>query len=86
MLFAFTDEEEMIRARRERIAAERLAPLADRLDRGEGRADLLGNLKLLAENGFMALNVRPEYGGTGAGTVAFALAIEALGTPARPPR
>ena len=78
MLFAFTDEEVMIRATAERIATERLAPLADRLDRGEGRADLLGNLKLLAENGFMALNVRPEFGGTGAGTVAFALSVEAL--------
>ncbi len=78
MLFAFTDEEVMIRATAERIATERLAPLADRLDRGEGRADLLGNLKLLAENGFMALNVRPEFGGTGVGTVAFALSVEAL--------
>ena len=26
----------------------------------------------------MALNVRPEFGGTGAGTVAFALSVEAL--------
>ena len=41
MLFAFTDEEEMIRETAERIATERLAPLAARLDRGEGRADLL---------------------------------------------
>ncbi len=55
-----------------------MRPLADKLDRGEGRAELLGNLKLLAENGFMALNVRPEFGGTGAGTVAFALSVEAL--------
>ncbi|PSC04572.1 acyl-CoA dehydrogenase [Alsobacter soli] len=79
MHFAFTDEEEMIRATAERLAAERLAPLAARLDRGEGRAEMLANLRLLAENGFMGLNVRPEYGGTGAGTVAFALSIEALG-------
>lgn len=78
MHFAFTDEEEMIRETASRIAADRLAPVADRLDRGEGRADLLANLKALAENGFMALNVRAEYGGTEAGTVAFALAIEEL--------
>ena len=76
MHFALTDEEEMIREAARRIAAERLAPLAERLDRGEGREELLANLKLLAENGFMALNVRSEYGGTEAGTVAFALAVE----------
>jgi len=79
MLFDFTEEEEMIRDAARRIAAERLAPLAARLDRGEGRAELLENLKLLAENGFMALNVAAEYGGTDAGAVAFALAIEELG-------
>ena len=78
MEFAFSDEEIMIRAAAEKIANERLLPLAERLDRGEGREAFLANLRQLAENGFMALNVRPEFGGTGAGTVAFALAIEAL--------
>jgi acyl-CoA dehydrogenase len=78
MEFAFSDEELMIRDAADTIAADRLAPLADRLDRGEGREAFLANLRLLAEQGFMALNVRPEFGGTGAGTVAFALAIEAL--------
>ncbi|MDJ1157945.1 acyl-CoA dehydrogenase family protein [Chelatococcus sp. SYSU_G07232] len=79
MHFAFTDEEEMIRETARRLAADRLAPLAEKLDRGEGRAEMLANLKLLAENGFMALNVKSAYGGTEAGTVAFALAIEELG-------
>jgi acyl-CoA dehydrogenase len=78
MDFAFSDEEVMIRDTAMRIAAERLAPLAPVLDRGEGRADFLGNLRLLAEQGFMALAVDPVFGGTGAGSVAFALAIEAL--------
>lgn len=78
MQFSLSDEEEMIRDSARRIAAERLAPLADRLDRGEGRAELLANLKLLAQNGFMTLNVAAENGGSEAGTVAFALAIEEL--------
>ncbi len=78
MQFGFSDEEVMIRDTAARIAAERLAPLAERLDRGEGRPELLANLKTLAENGFMALNVRSEYGGTDAGAVAFALSIEEL--------
>jgi alkylation response protein AidB-like acyl-CoA dehydrogenase len=79
MQFAFSDEEEMIRDTARRIAADRLAPLADRLDRGEGREALLANLRHLAENGFMALNLRAGFGGTEAGTVAFALAVEELG-------
>lgn len=78
MHFAFSDEEEMIREAAERIAAEQLAPLAAALDRGEGREEFLSNLRLLAGYGFMALNVDPEHGGSGAGTVAFALAIEEL--------
>ena len=43
-----------------KIAADRLAPVAEKLDKGEGRAELLANLKELAENGFMGLNVRAE--------------------------
>lgn len=78
MLFSLTDEEEMIRDAARRIAAEKLAPLAEKLDRGEGRAEFLANLRTLAESGFMAVNVDPAFGGTGAGTVAFALTIEEL--------
>jgi alkylation response protein AidB-like acyl-CoA dehydrogenase len=76
--FALSDEEEMIRDAARRIAADRLAPLAEKLDAGEGRAEFLANLKALAEQGFMAVNVAAEHGGTEAGTVAFALAIEEL--------
>ena len=79
MHFALTDEEGMIRDAARRIAAERLAPHAEALDRGQGREALLANLKLLADNGFSALNVSAEHGGSEAGTVAFALAIEELG-------
>ncbi len=78
MHFALSDEEVMIRDAARRIARERLAPLAPRLDEGEGREEMLGNLATLAENGFAALNVRSEYGGSEAGAVAFALAIEEL--------
>jgi alkylation response protein AidB-like acyl-CoA dehydrogenase len=78
MHYALTDEEILIRDMAARIAGDRLAPHADALDRGEGRDILLANLKELAANGFMALNVRAEFGGTEAGTVAFALALEEL--------
>ena len=79
MLFSLTEEEDMIRDTARRMAAERVAPLAEKLDRGEGRAEFLANLKWLAQAGFMTLNVRGEYGGAEAGPVAFALAIEELG-------
>lgn len=77
-MFEATEEQELIRETARRIASERLAPLAGALDRGEGRDGFLANLKLLAENGFMGLDVDPVYGGTGAGTVAFALSIEEI--------
>ena len=79
MQFALTQEEEMIRDTARRMAADRLAPVAERLDAGEAREEMLANLKELAQNGFMTLNVQAEYGGADAGTVAFALAIEELG-------
>ncbi|MDE2578198.1 MAG: acyl-CoA dehydrogenase family protein [Hyphomicrobiales bacterium] len=76
MHFSLSEEEEMIRASARRFASERLAPHAAALDRGEGRAALLDNLRDLARNGFAALNAPVEYGGSAAGAVAFALAIE----------
>lgn len=79
MLFALTEEEEMIRDTARRMAAERIAPLAEKLDRGEGRTEFLANLNWLAQAGFMTLNVSSDYGGAEAGPVAFALAIEELG-------
>src|SRR5690606_6128907 len=79
MDFALTEEEVMIRDTAHRLAADRLAPLAETLDRGGGRDGFLANLRLLAENGFMGLNLAADYGGTDAGTVAFALAVEELG-------
>lgn len=78
MHFQFTEEEELIRDTARKIAADRILSLAERIDRGEGRPDFLANLKLLAENGFMGLNVAAAYGGSEAGAVSFALAIEAI--------
>jgi len=78
MLLAHSDEELMIRETAEKLAADRLAPLAAQLDRGEGRAEMLDNLKLLAGQGFMGLNIAAEHGGSEAGAVAYALSIEAF--------
>ncbi len=79
MQFSLSEEEYLIQETARKLAEDRIAPLAEELDRGEGREAFLANLKLLAENGFMGLNVSPDHGGTGAGTVAFALAVEEIG-------
>lgn len=79
MQFSLSEEEYLIQDTARKLAEDRIAPLAEELDKGEGREAFLANLKLLAENGFMGLNVSPDHGGTGAGTVAFALAVEELG-------
>lgn len=78
MDFELTDDQAMIAATASRIADDKLRPLAERLDQGEGRSEFLGNLNLLAENGFMGLNVRADYGGTEAGAAGFALTVQEL--------
>jgi acyl-CoA dehydrogenase len=78
MDFALSPEARMIQETARRLASEKLAPLAATLDRGEGREAFLANLKLLAEQGFMGLAVSSDHGGSEAGTIAFALAIEEL--------
>ena len=79
MHFALSEEEILIRDTARRFAADRLAPHAEALDRGEGRAHLLDNLRELARNGFATLNAPVEFGGAAAGAVSFALSIEEFG-------
>ena len=78
MDLTLSEEQELIRDTARRIAADRLEPLAASLDRGENREAFIANLNLLAENEFMGLNVGAENGGSEAGAVSFALAIEEL--------
>lgn len=74
-----TEDETMIRDAARDIASGEIAPNADALDRGTGEERFMANLRTLAENGFMGINIDPAYGGTGAGTAAFALSVEAIG-------
>lgn len=78
MHFELTEEQQMIADAAHRLAADRLEPLAEKVDAGEGRTEFLGNLRLLAENGFMGLNVSADYGGTEAGAIGFSQAVQAL--------
>lgn len=74
-----SEEHLMIQDTARRCASDHLEPVAAALDRGENAAAerqlFLGNIQRLAELGLMGLNVKAEYGGTEAGTVAFSLAI-----------
>ncbi len=71
-----SEEQTLIRESARRMANDLLAPVAPLLDHGEGHAEFMSNLKKLAGAGFMGINVSSDYGGTGAGVVAYALALE----------
>lgn len=79
MDFELTEEQKIIQDTAAKFAKRELEPVAAKLDQTKDREILKANLKKLAELGFMGLNVDPEYGGTGAGTVAFSLAMTELG-------
>ncbi len=79
MHFELSDEERMIQETAAKFALRELRPLAAALDRTKDRNIILNNLKKLADLGFMGLNIRAEYGGVEASTVAFSLAMTELG-------
>ncbi len=75
MQLALSEEQSLIQETARRFAETELAPVAATLESPAGRPVYLAKLKQLAELGFMGLNVDPEYGGTGAGVVAFSVAM-----------
>ena len=75
MFLELTEEQKLIQETARDFARAELEPVAALLDQGNDRAPLLANLKKLAELGFMGLNVKEEYGGSGAGVIAFSLAM-----------
>lgn len=79
MDFELTEEQRIIQDTAAKFAKRELEPVAAELDQTKNREILKNNLRKLAELGFMGLNVDPEYGGTGAGAMAFSLAMTELG-------
>jgi short-chain 2-methylacyl-CoA dehydrogenase len=71
-----SEEHELVRRTVREFALERVGPVAEELDR-ESRFpyDLVGEL---AELGLMGMPIPEEYGGAGADTLAYAIAIEEL--------
>src|SRR5438477_5009143 len=76
MNFDLSEEHELIRRTVREFAEERVAPVAAELDR-ESRFpyELVAEL---AELGLMGMTVPQEYGGAGADTVSYAIAVEEL--------
>ncbi len=75
MDLSLTEEQIMIQDMARKFADSELAPVAAKLDETMDQALFLKNLAQLNELGFMGLNIKAEYGGVEAGTVAFSLAI-----------
>ena len=76
MNFDLAPEHELVRSTVREFAQQRVAPVAEELDR-ESRFpyELVGEL---AELGLMGMTIPEEYGGGGADTVSYAIAVEEL--------
>jgi short/branched chain acyl-CoA dehydrogenase len=74
--FDLGQEHELVRSTVREFAQQRVAPLAEELDR-EGRFpyELVGQM---AELGLMGMTIPEQYGGGGADTLAYAIAVEEL--------
>ncbi len=75
MNLELNEEQKLIQETARKFARAELEPIAARLDQTGDQAAFLGNLKKLAELGFMGLAIKEEYGGAQAGLVAFSVAI-----------
>lgn len=75
MDFSLSEEQTMIQMAARQFAEAELAPNAAAIDRHEQHDSFLANLTKMAQLGFMGLDIKTEYGGSEAGTVAFSLAI-----------
>jgi short/branched chain acyl-CoA dehydrogenase len=74
--FDLDKEHELVRSTVRDFAQQRVAPVAEELDRESGFPyDLVGEL---AELGLMGMTIPEEYGGAGADTVSYAIAVEEL--------
>jgi short-chain 2-methylacyl-CoA dehydrogenase len=76
MNFEPSEEQELLRRTVREFAEQRVAPVAEELDREQRFPyDLVAEM---AELGLMGIPIAEEYGGSGADTVSYAIAIEEL--------
>jgi alkylation response protein AidB-like acyl-CoA dehydrogenase len=70
-----TEEQKLIQEIARDFAQTELEPVAAELDRNGDDDRFYTNLKKLAELGFMGLNIKDEFGGAEAGSIAFSVAM-----------
>jgi short/branched chain acyl-CoA dehydrogenase len=76
MSYELTEEQDLLRRTVRDFAESKVAPVAEELDREERFPYEL--VQQLAELGLMGIPIADEYGGAGADTVSYAIAIEEL--------
>src|SRR5919198_4574185 len=76
MNFDLSREHELLRDTVRQFALERVAPVAEELDREKRFPYEI--VAELAELGFMGMTIPEEYGGGGTDTVSYAIAVEEL--------
>lgn len=76
MDFALSEEHKMLQTAVRDFANEKLAPVADELDRKQEFAR--DNFKMMADMGLFGLGIPPEYGGSGGDELSVAIAVEEL--------
>jgi alkylation response protein AidB-like acyl-CoA dehydrogenase len=75
MNFDLTEEQKIIQQTAKDFAENEIKPYADKFDKGEEKTRFLDNLKNLSKQGFMGLNIKSQYGGAEAGSIAFSLVV-----------
>ncbi len=76
MDFSLSEEHKMLQTTVRDFANEKLAPVADELDRKQEFAR--DNFKMMAEMGLLGLGIPPEHGGSGGDELSVAIAVEEL--------
>jgi len=74
--FSLSEEHKMLQTTVRDFANDKLAPVADELDRKQEFAK--DNFKMMADIGLLGLGIPPEYGGSGGDELSVAIAVEEL--------
>ena len=76
MDFILSEEQKMLQTAIRDFARDKLAPVADELDKRQEFA--WDNFKMMAEMGLFGLSIPPEYGGSGGDEISIAIAVEEI--------
>ena len=75
--YRLTDEQRQLKEAARRFAEDQLRPIALEVEARGGELSR-ETLKLMAENGYVGLDIPPEYGGLGLDTLSCAIILEEI--------